>query len=366
LQEVLMLPFDLDHNVVHQANRFFWVWIYPLLVVGLAGLTAGWAGTHVPDRDDDKDGRPDLGPMLLRSLLQAVVFGVSLAGGVWLDRRLHGEPEYLGLLAKTVSLILFLWLSFRVVETAFRFARSRFLAQGRAAAATVLPLLQKLSKVGLLLLAAILYLDNLGVNVSALLAGLGVGGLAVALAGQRTVENLFGGMVLILDQPVRVGDFFRYGDKLGTVEDIGLRSVKIRTLDRTLVSIPNGNFSQMELENFAARDKIRLSTTLGLRYETTAAQLETVIRELRQALLAHPKVDPDPARVRFTRFGAYSLDVEILAYVKTSDFNEFLEVQQELFLRFMRVVEDAGTGFAFPSQTLYLGRDAGLPQIKRV
>jgi MscS family membrane protein len=204
------------------------------------------------------------------------------------------------------------------------------------------------------------------VNVSALLAGLGVGGLAVALAGQRTVENLFGGMVLILDQPVRVGDFFRYGDKLGTVEDIGLRSVKIRTLDRTLVSIPNGNFSQMELENFAARDKIRLSTTLGLRYETTAAQLETVIRELRQALLAHPKVDPDPARVRFTRFGAYSLDVEILAYVKTSDFNEFLEVQQELFLRFMRVVEDAGTGFAFPSQTLYLGRDAGLPQIKRV
>lgn len=359
-----MFDLNLDHSAVHTVSHAFWLWAYPLLTVLVAGLGSAWVGRFIPDRDDDNDGRPDLVPLMLRGLLQAVTFGALLALSVWTDRKLHGEPEYLGLLTKTSLLVLGLWAGFRILETSFRFARARFVSQGRVAAAAVLPLLQKVGKASLLVLAAILYLDNLGVNVSALLAGLGVGGLAVALAGQRTIENLFGGIMLVLDQPVRVGDFFRYGDKVGTVEDIGLRSVKVRTLDRTLVSIPNGSFSQMQLENFAARDRIWLSPTLGLRYETTAAQLQAVMKGLREVMLAHPKVDPDPARVRFTRFGAYSLDLEIFAYVKTSDFGEFLEVQQELYLQFMQVVEDCGSGFAFPSQTLYMGRDGGMPPPK--
>jgi MscS family membrane protein len=117
----------------------------------------------------------------------------------------------------------------------------------------------------------------------------------------------------------------------------------------------------MELENFAKRDKIWFKAELGLRYETTAAQLETLIKSIRALLLADERVDPEPARVRFVRFGAYSLDLEIFAYIKVTDMSEFMAVREELYLRIMGLVEAAGTGFAFPSQTLYMAKDSGLP-----
>jgi MscS family membrane protein len=207
-------------------------------------------------------------------------------------------------------------------------------------------------------------LDIFGFNVTALVAGLGIGGLAFALAAQKTIENLFGGVTLLADRPIVVGDFCRFGDKIGTVEEIGLRSTRIRTLDRTVVTVPNAQFSDLQLENFAKRDVIRLYAVLGVRYETTPDQLRFVLAELRSMLLAHPKVSPDPARVRFVGFGAYSLDLELFAYVYTADWNEFLTIREDIFLRIMDIVESAGSGFAFPSQTTYLGRDDGLDEEK--
>jgi MscS family membrane protein len=200
-------------------------------------------------------------------------------------------------------------------------------------------------------------LDSFGFDVTALLAGLGIGGLAVALALQKTLENLFGGATLIADRPVQVGDFCRFGDKVGTVEEIGLRSTRVRTLDRTVVTIPNADFSTMQLENFARRDRIWYHPTLGLRYETTPEQLRYVLVEIRKLFYSHPRVDPEPARVRFTGFGAYSLDLEVFAYVRVTDYGEYLEVAEDLNLRIMDVVTQAGTGFAFPSQTLYVRPD---------
>jgi len=214
-------------------------------------------------------------------------------------------------------------------------------------------------------LAFLAVLQNIGINVTGILAGLGIGGLAVALAAQKTVENLFGGVTLILDQPVRVGDFCRFGDRVGTVEEVGLRSTRVRTLDRTVVSIPNGHFSSLELENFTLRDRIWLNTTLGLRYETTPDQLRHVLVEIRRMLYAHPRIDSEPARIRFASFGAYSLDLEIFAYVRTSDYEEFLAVREDVYLRIMDIVAESGTGFAFPSQTTYFARDTGLDEAKR-
>jgi MscS family membrane protein len=159
---------------------------------------------------------------------------------------------------------------------------------------------------------------------------------------------------------VRVGDFCRFGDKVGTVEEIGLRSTRIRTLDRTVVTVPNADFSGLQIENFARRDQIRLHTTLGLRYETTPEQLRLLLARLRELLLSHPKIDPDPARVRFVGFGAYSLDLEIFAYARTTDWDEFLRIREELYLRMMDLVAEAGSSFAFPSQISYFGGDAAL------
>ena len=215
-------------------------------------------------------------------------------------------------------------------------------------------------KLLIVLVAVIVALDNFGFNVTTLVAGLGVGGIAVALAAQKSLENLFGAITLFSDQPVRVGDFCGFGGRVGTVEDIGLRSTRIRTLDRTLVAIPNAEFAGMELENYSARDRIWYHPTLGLRYETTPDQVRYVLVEVRRMLYAHPRVDPEAARIRFVGFGASSLDFEIFAYVRTTDFGEFLEIAEDLNLRLMDIVAEAGTGFAFPSQTTYVERGEGV------
>ncbi len=252
------------------------------------------------------------------------------------------------------------WLVFRVIDLFAAVTKENFAKRGQAGAVHLVPLGARAIKIAVGAMTVLATLDTFGFDITAIIAGLGVGGLAVALAAQKTVENIFGGVSVLIDQPVRPGDFCKFGDKTGTVEDIGVRSTRIRTLDRTVVSIPNAEFSTMQLENFALRDRIRLFTTLGLRYETTPDQLRHVIAGLRRLLLSHPKVLPEPLRVRFAGFGAYSLDIEMFAYVETQDINEFQGVREDIFLRVMQIVADSGTGFAFPSSTTYLARDGGL------
>jgi MscS family membrane protein len=199
-----------------------------------------------------------------------------------------------------------------------------------------------------------------GINLTPVLAGLGVGGIAVALASQKTLENLFGGMMVIGDSPVRIGNFCRVGSMTGTVEDIGLRSTRIRTLARTVISVPNAEFASTSIENFAARDKLLFQQTFGLRYETTADQLRFVIAESRRLLYQHAAVEQTDARVRLLRFAPSGFDVEVFAYLLTQDYAQFLAMQEDLLLRLMDVVAASGTALAFPSQTMYLGRDPGL------
>jgi MscS family membrane protein len=206
----------------------------------------------------------------------------------------------------------------------------------------------------------VMMLQQLGVPVSGIVAGLGVGGIAVALAAQSTLGNLLGGVSLLADRPLRIGETCRFGSSIGTLEFIGLRSTRLRAPDRTLITVPNAVLANLQIENLGGRDRLLLNLVLGLRYETTPDQLRWVLARLRVLLLAHPMVDEDPARVRLKAFGASSLDVEIFAYVATRDWSEFLAVQEDVLLRTMDVLAQAGTGLAFPSQTLYVTRDGGI------
>jgi MscS family membrane protein len=271
----------------------------------------------------------------------------------------------LGRIEVVLAVVAATWMSLRLVDVAVRSIGERLDEMGKSAAVSVLPLGGRAAKAFLIVVAMLAMLQNLGFNVTGLIAGLGVGGLAVALAAQKTLANLFGGVSLVADQPVRVGDFCKYGDgKIGTVEEIGLRSTRVRTLDRTLVTIPNAEFSEVQIENYAVRDRLRLFVVLGLRYETSPDQIRHVIAEIRKLLVAHPMVTDSPARIRFIGFGPHSLDLEVFAYVGTGDWNEFLQVREDIFLRIMDIVRESGTGFAFPSQTLYLGRDGGLDEAR--
>ena len=202
--------------------------------------------------------------------------------------------------------------------------------------------------------------NRLGLPLYGLIAGVSVGGLAIALAAQGTLENFLGSLNLFADRPVRVGDLCRYGSELGTVEEIGLRSTRLRGPDRTVTTVPNSDFSKMQITNLSRRDRMLIKTVLGLRYETTPDQLRHLLARLRELLLTHPRVIREPMRVRFVGLGDFSLNVEIVAYVATPDFNEFLGIQEDILLRVIDLVEASGTGFAFPSQTLYLSRDGGL------
>ena len=203
-------------------------------------------------------------------------------------------------------------------------------------------------------------LHSFGVNVITVLAGPGVGGITVALAAQKTLENFIGGITLYADQPVRVGEFCRFGGTLGTVEEVGLRSTRVRTLDRTVVTIPNSEFSNQQIENFARRDRVWYHPTIHLRYETTQDQIRYVLVEVHRMLYAHPKVDSASARIRFVGFGHSSLDLEVFSYVTVIDYEEYIEVAEDLNLRIMDIVTAAGSSFALPSQTTYLEEGRGL------
>ena len=298
------------------------------------------------------------GPIRVIALSLAVTFWFSVTSLPLLAR------FTLARLAVAFGIVGVAWLLMRFIDVGTQLAEGRLRRANDLGGITIAQLIGRLGKALTVVIAALTLLYNADVDLTTALAGLGIGGIAIALAAQKTIENLLGGIMIISDQPVRVGEFCKAGDVLGTVESIGLRSTRIRTLDRTVVSVPNGNLAAQNIENYGIRDKFWFRPTLALRYETQADQLRYVLAEIRRMLYEHPRVENDSARVRFARFGDFSLDLDVFAYVRSSDMAGFLEVQEDLLLRIMDIVERSGTGFAFPSSTTYLARDSGLDKDK--
>ena len=230
-----------------------------------------------------------------------------------------------------------------------------------AAAATLLRVGRRIVDVLVIVVALLVTLRYLGIDLTPVLAGLGVGGIAVALAAQKTLENVIAGASLIFDQAVRVGDFLRVGQIDGTVTHIGLRSTRIRTIDRTIVTVPNSQIANVSLETLSARDKFWFHHAVGLRYETTPDQLRAVLDAIRRRLHEHDSVEDDSVRVRFVRLGPYSLDVDVFAYLFARDWNHFLEIQETLLFDITDIVLRAGVSIAFPSQTMYVEGTAAAP-----
>lgn len=246
------------------------------------------------------------------------------------------------------------WALSRLIDVTGKVLGGSSWATARPASRSLIPLGTRVGTVAIIAFGLVALLSELGYSVTSLIAGLGIGGLALALAAQKTVENLFGAFSLAADQPFREGDFVRIDDFVGTVEAIGLRSTRVRTLDRTLVSIPNGKLAEMRLETFAARDRIRLALVVGLVYRTTVDQMRLILSRLEATLRAHPKIWPDAVVVRFKEFGDSSLNIDIMAWFQTADWGEFQMIRQELLLEFMEIIERAGSSFAFPTRTLHL------------
>ena len=241
-------------------------------------------------------------------------------------------------------------LAMRIVDLLVDHVGTRLDGRQRGISSSVLPLFGRIAKICIFCVAILFTLEAWDYPVATILAGVGVGGLAVALAAQKTLENLFGGVSVISDRPVLVGDFCQFGGQVGTVEDIGLRSTRIRTLDRTVVTIPNAQFSTMTLENYSRRDQMWFHPTLKLRRDTHPATIKGAMDAIVNVLKTHPQVNPTDVPVRFTKITDQSFDLEIFAYVMTADFNEFLKAQSELLLKLLAAVNEAGAGLAVPLQ----------------
>jgi MscS family membrane protein len=250
------------------------------------------------------------------------------------------------------------WLVLRLVDEASRIATARMERSSRRQAVSVITLLRRSAKVVLFAIAGVAILDTVGFDVTTGIAALGIGGIALALGAQKTIENLVGSVTVIADRPVQVGDFCKVGDVVGTVEDIGMRSTRIRTNERTVVTIPNGAFSSLQIENFSTRDRFLFNPTIGVEYGASPEALKRGVEAIEEVLKSHPLVDGEGARARFATFGESSLDIEIFSYITVGDFAESLVVRQELLLTIMARLETEGLGIAFPTRTLIVREEA--------
>ena len=256
--------------------------------------------------------------------------------------------------ARTFLIVAVVWILLGFIDLIMYRMAERMKKQGRADAVVLLRPATTAIKLTVVFVGIITWLDNVGYEVTTLLAGLGIGGIAVAFAAQRTLENLIGSITIFSSQPVHVGDFCRFGDKLGVVEEIGLRATQLRTLERSVVHIPNAKFSTDIIENLTQRDKILYRTRLRLSLQTTAAQMQDVLAGLRELIEQHEMIDQEASRARFLEFGEYAQEIELYVYIKTKDFVEYLQQREDINLSIRKIIEKSGTHLVVPARTTYL------------
>ena len=274
-----------------------------------------------------------IGLLMLHPAPQAVVFG-----GI-----------------KLVAIVAVGWFVARALDVAAEVGLAFFQQRSDEVGMAMVPVARRIFKPILWVLIAIVALQNVGINVAGLIAGLGIGGLALAMASKTTVENMLGGITIAFDRPFKVGDFIKVGEITGAVQEVGLRSTRIRTLDRTVVTVPNGQMADSKVENFAPRDRIRLLFKIGLQYDSSLDQVRLVIDEIKRIVLAHRELVHEGFRVRFIGFADSALEIEVYCYVNTTDYNRFTAIREELYLKIAEIVANAGAQFAYPTRTIYKG-----------
>lgn len=288
------------------------------------------------------------------------LIGAMISFWISLDR--HG---YLTEFAVRVSMILWLvflylticWLFFKLIDMLVEHIIQRTSLTGRSLDTSLAVFIAGTLKILSFLIAAVLFASNMGYNVTGLVAGLGIGGLAIALAAKESLENLFGSMVIFTDRPFRAGDWVVIGDSEGFVENVGFRSTRIRTFYNSLITIPNGDLMRSRIDNLGVRKFRRTKTTLSVTYGTPPAKIEAFCAGIRQLIKAHPCTRNDTYQVWFHDFGSASLDIELVVHIEADSIATENRERHRLFLDIMRLAQVLEVEFAFPTQTIYMGKE---------
>lgn len=343
----------------------WWQWLSLLTLIPLAGLLGYLVAS--PLQAVLRRLVANTETSLDDAIIAAARGPLALLLGVGIARILLG---WLALPEPTEILVVDLQLAIAVVATFWFVLRSITVLElalpgsawggERGALQSVMPLISRVARLLVFLLGILTVIASFGYPIATILAGLGIGGIAVALGAQKSLEHFFGSLSIGADQPFGVGDWVIVDGVEGEVEVIGLRSTRIRTPERTIVSFPNGLLSEQRSENLTSRDRIRFRTVIGIEYGTSSATIQRVRNEIEEMLRDHAMVWPDRVGVRFQQFGASSLDIDIFCWILTDKVDEFRRVREELLLSIMRIVEGAGASFAFPTQTLWLKQGEGV------
>jgi len=349
---------------VRLAEIALWQW-FGLAVIGVVGVLIGVSVARGLKRGADLGAGKGLGAVA------ASIAAVAPPTSVLLSLvAMQAAQQFLGLSAparenlalgsRAVTALVIAWAAVRWIRAMSAILERQLAARGVGEAVGILRIARVVAGVLIYLLGISAALQIFGLDLSAVIAGLGIGTAALALASQQTLGNLFGGASVLADRALAPGDMCNIGGTVAMVEKIGIRSTQLRTLDRTLLIVANGDLAQSRIEKISARDGFRFSAVLGVRYETSSRQMEALVEALRARIRSEELVDPDSIRVHFLAFNNCSMDIDIKAMVRTTDMAVYRAAVQRLNLSFMQAVEEAGTGFAFPSQTLYLARDGGI------
>lgn len=277
---------------------------------------------------------------------------------IYLGTRLLGLPEStvgtVGVVSRSIGTIVAAWLAFRVLDVGIRFLDHYTERTEATIDDQLVPVVRRITRTLLVIVTALLIVQQWGYNVGTLIAGLGIGGLGFALAARNMLSNWFGALMIFTDRPFEVGEWIETEYGSGTVEEVGLRSTRIRMYGRERLIIPNGEIADAAITNTSAVDRRRVEETIGLVYDTSHEQLTEVLEGIRELLDGHDAVADEDWRVFFVGFGDSSLEIEISYFNADPDWTAMRETRQKLFLEMIEIVEEAGTEFAFPTRSVHL------------
>jgi MscS family membrane protein len=326
-------------------------WVFGLIVSFLLRKVLGRLSAMT--KNDWDDSLVAAAGMPLRVIFLALGYSVVISA-------MALAPAPLEFIYRAVKLLGLLgggWFLVRAVDVLADFLHDKARRRQDEVSLAIVPIARKILRPIMCLVVILMVLQNAGVQVTVLLGALSIGGLAIAMAGKATAENLLGGIMIALDRPFKVGDVIKLGEFCGMVEEVGVRSTKLRTLERTLVTVPNGQVADSKIENFAARDKLRLQVPVGVRYDTTLDQLLLIVDEIKRHLVTRPDVE-DGFATRVSEFRDSAVVIEVALYIRTNNWDRYTAAREEILLAIAGIVGRAGVSFAFPSQTVYMARAA--------
>jgi MscS family membrane protein len=319
------------------------------LIQWLARLTKSTA-TEIDDRLVDAIRRP--------LSFGIIVGGLALAG--W---ALPMSPQVEGVFDKLIGVLLVVfvgWVGLNLCDVV-AYMVDRLTARTESSLDDQLvPIVRRSLKLFVGLMVFILVVQNLGYPIGALLAGFSIGGAAIALASQDTLQNVFGSIMIFVDRPFQVGDWIQVEGLEGVVEEVGLRSTRIRTFAKTLITVPNSKIAHQAINNYSRMPKRRVKQVVGIGYDTEPARVRAVVNAFRRILSEDERVDQSFWMVNFSEFGASALDIFVYYFTRTTIWAEYMQTKEDISLRFMDVLEQMGVEIAFPTRTVYLRQDQPL------